>query len=75
MKVSIDNVSASGDGVGVYALGSPKVLLSRSVITGNTGGVFNDTSPNTFYSFGNNQIGLNGTDGSDSLMQGTYTLQ
>ena len=38
-----------------------EVLLGRSVITNNTfGGITNVTSPSTFYSYGNNQINLNG---------------
>jgi hypothetical protein len=75
IKASIDNVSASGNSWGVQAFASANVLLSRSVITGNTTGVQNGTSSNTFYSFGNNQIGLNGTDGSSSLNKVTYVME
>ena len=76
VKVSIDDVSVSGNSNnGVEADGQASVLLGRSIITGNGTGVQNNTSGNTFYSFGNNQIGLNGTDGSSSLNKATYTLQ
>jgi hypothetical protein len=64
-KVSIDNVSVSGDLIGIQDNGAI-VLLSRSVITGNSVGVQNGTS-NTFYSFGNNQINGNTTDGYTTL--------
>ena len=76
VKVSIDDVSVSGNSTnGIEADGQASVLLGRSVITGNGTGVQNSTSGNTFYSFGNNQIGLNGTDGSSSLNKATFTLQ
>jgi hypothetical protein len=77
VKVSIDDVSVSGNSTnGIEADGQASVLLGRSVITGNGTGVLNNTSGNTFYSFGNNQIGLNTTaDGSSSLNKATYTLQ
>jgi hypothetical protein len=35
------------------------VQLSRSTIIGNQYGVLNTTNPNTFYSYGNNQINGN----------------
>jgi hypothetical protein len=67
-KVSIDNVSVTGNDQGIVAFGPPvNVLLGRSVITGNNTGVVNGTSPNTFYSYGDNRINLNGTDGYSSL--------
>jgi hypothetical protein len=76
VKVSIDDVSVSGNSTnGVESDGQASVLLGRSIITGNGTGVQNNTSGNTFYSFSNNQIGLNGTDGSSSLNKTTYTLQ
>jgi hypothetical protein len=63
VKASIDNLWASGNLTGVEAYNSVNVLLGRSVITSNATGVFNGTSPgNTFYSYGNNQINLNGVD-------------
>jgi hypothetical protein len=76
VKVSIDDVSVSGNSTnGIEADGQASVLLGRSVITGNATGVQNNTSGNTFYSFSNNQIGLNTTDGSSNLNKATYTLQ
>jgi hypothetical protein len=59
--VSIDNADISSNAeAGIQAI-SGKVLLGRSVITGNLSfGVYNQTSPNTFYTYGNNQINLNG---------------
>jgi hypothetical protein len=64
--LSIDNVTTSGNGyggvvgVGIDFGGTANVLLGRSVITGNyAGGITNNTSPNTFYTYGNNQINLN----------------
>jgi hypothetical protein len=46
---------------GIHATGTPKVVLGRSVITSNsTNGIQNDTSPNTFYTYQNNQMNLNG---------------
>jgi hypothetical protein len=60
LAVSIDNTAATGNASGIYAdLGTEKVVLGRSVITGNATGVQNFTSSNTFYTYGNNQINLN----------------
>jgi hypothetical protein len=67
MKVSIDNVSASGNFIGIQDNFNANVLLGRSVIIGNSTGIQNDTSPNTFYTYGNNQINENNTDGYTSL--------
>jgi hypothetical protein len=62
LAVSIDNTSSNSNATGVYAFGTPKVSLGRSVITANTGdGILNNTSPNTFYSYQDNRINLNGT--------------
>ena len=63
IKVSLDNLTVSSNtNYGVDAEGTPNVLLSRSVITNNGTGANNQTSPNTFYTYGNNQINLNGND-------------
>jgi len=67
LKVSIDNVTVGGNFFGIVASTPANVLLGRSVITGNGTGVQNSTSPNTFYSYGDNRINLNGTDGYSSL--------
>jgi hypothetical protein len=67
-KVSIDNVSITGNDQGIVAFGGTvNVLLGRSVITGNNTGVVNSTSPNTFYTYKDNRINLNVTDISGAL--------
>ena len=61
--VSIDSTNLIGNTTtGIEADGNVKVLLGHSVVTGNQTGVTNQTS-NTFYTYGNNQINLNGTGG------------
>jgi parallel beta helix pectate lyase-like protein len=78
LSVSIDHVSATDNGYGVLAEGTATVLLGRSVITSNITGVANSTSPNTFYSYGNNAINNNGTGPADDIvgtMNTTYTLR
>jgi hypothetical protein len=62
LEVSIDNVTASGNVIGIFAGTPANVLLGRSVITGNGTGVDNATSPNTFGSYRDNRIDQNGTD-------------
>ena len=62
IKLSIDNVTASGNQFGITANNPANLLLGRSVITGNTTGVLNSTSPNTVYTYKDNRINLNGTD-------------
>ena len=61
VKASIDNVTVSSNVVGITGLSSASILLGRSVITGNTDGVENGT-PNTFYTYQDNRINLNGHD-------------
>jgi hypothetical protein len=76
VKVSIDNVSASGNSTnGVEADGQASVLLGRSVITGNTIGVLNSTTPNTFYTYKDNRINLNGTDVGGTALNTTFATQ
>jgi hypothetical protein len=59
LAVSIDNCDISGNYNGITTLGSPKVLLGRSVITSNSNNsISNQTS--TFFTYQNNQINLNG---------------
>ena len=72
VKVSIDNINASANVTGIGANGTPDVLLGRSVIAGNGTGVSDSTSPNTFFTFGDNRINGNTTDGYTSL-NGTLT--
>jgi hypothetical protein len=62
LKLSIDNVNVSGNSEGIVADHTANVLLGRSVITGNGTGINNATSPNTFFSYQNNQIDLNTSD-------------
>jgi hypothetical protein len=59
LTVSIDNVSAAGNFQGIFANNTTNVLLGRSVITGNSDGIENVTSPNTIYSYRDNRINLN----------------
>jgi hypothetical protein len=63
LAVSIDNTSINSNAYGISANNTPKVTLGRSVITANTNfGINNGTSPNTFYSYGDNRINENATD-------------
>jgi hypothetical protein len=62
MVLSIDNASVGNNGTGVWALNAAQVTLGRSVVTANSNGVSNSTSPNTLYSYGDNEINLNTTD-------------
>jgi hypothetical protein len=68
VTVSVDNVSMSGNNVGIAGVNSPQVLLGRSVITGNVTGIFNGTSPNAFYTYKDNRINLN------TMVDGANTL-
>jgi hypothetical protein len=77
LKVSIDNVTISGNNIdGIRANPPANVLLGRSVITGNTNGVTNNTS-GTFYTYKDNRINLNGTDigGFTPSLNTTFTVQ
>jgi hypothetical protein len=59
-NVSIDNVTVNGNATaGILANGIAHVMLGRSVITQNSTGVINSTSPNTFYTYRDNRINLN----------------
>jgi hypothetical protein len=75
LKLSIDNVTMSGNGTGIEARTPANVLLGRSVITGNLIGAYNNTSPNTFFSYQDNRINLNGTDISGPALNTTFTSQ
>jgi hypothetical protein len=59
LKVSVDNVSASSNNVGINTSNNANLLLGRSVITGNTTGVNNNA---TIYTYHDNRIDLNTTD-------------
>jgi len=62
LRVSIDGVHASGNQkYGVEAYSSASVLLGRSTLVNNAQyGVRNGTSPNTFYTYSDNHLDLNG---------------
>jgi hypothetical protein len=75
LKVSIDNVTVSGNNYGIWADSPANVLLGRSVITGNGTGVFNGTSPNTIYTYKDNRINLNATDIFGGALNISFTVQ
>jgi hypothetical protein len=77
LAVSIDNATSNGNQFGIQAVNTPSVTLGRSVINGNAIGVNNNTSPNTFYTYGNNQINLNIADigGGTPALNTTFTLR
>jgi hypothetical protein len=54
--VSIDNVTANGNSFGIGMGGVARVVLGRSIITGNGTGIENDTSPNSFFTYKDNRI-------------------
>jgi hypothetical protein len=60
LKVSIDNVTAVGNGEGIVAATNSLVVIGRSTITGNGTGV--NYAANTLASFGNNQVNQNNAD-------------
>jgi hypothetical protein len=61
-SVSIDNDTVSNNPTGILAKGTSRIVLGRSAITNNTNyGIDNETSPNTCYTYQNNQINLNGS--------------
>ena len=59
IAVSIKNLTATYNSEGISASGTSNVQLGQSVIIGNTYGILNNTSPNTFYTYNNNQISQN----------------
>jgi Right handed beta helix region len=71
LQVSIDNTIVNNNvSDGIDAINNVKVLLGRSVITGNGEyGIYNDTTvnsqPNTFYSYKDNRINGNGANTTD----------
>jgi hypothetical protein len=73
--LSIDNTTFNGNTVGIFAQPPASVLLSRSVIQGNGTGINNTTSPNTFYTYGNNLIDLNAQNFSGALPNSSVTLR
>ena len=61
LTVSIDNTGLSGNGAGIVADGTPKVLLGRSAITGNGEGVITSDA-GFFFTYKDNRINGNGAD-------------
>jgi hypothetical protein len=59
ITVSIDNLVATNNFEGVAVWGTSNLQLGHSLITGNTYGIINNTMPNTFYTYNNNQISQN----------------
>ena len=75
VTVSVDNVTMSGNNFGIAEVNSHRVLLGRSVITGNATGVANSTSPNTFYTYKDNRINLNTTTDVTNALNTTLSVQ
>ena len=61
LTLSIDNSSISGNAIGISS-GIATILLGRSAITSNTAVGVNDSTPGTFFTYGDNRINGNGTD-------------
>jgi hypothetical protein len=69
MEVSIDSVTAGNQSIGIEADNEVSVLLSRSFITGNSNlGIKNQTSPNEFYSYGDNRVNFNASDIDNAML-------
>src|SRR6516225_2341595 len=75
LTLSIDNVEVASNATGIVMFDAPKVILGRSVITGNGLGILNQTSPNTFYTYGNNQINLNPNGDISAALNTTFKPQ
>lgn len=74
IQVAIDNVNVSNNGNGIEAHPAVKVLLSRSVVTGNQIGILNSTS-GTFYTYQDNRVFLNGVEDLSAQLNTTPTFQ
>ena len=76
-QISIDNVTIGGNHAnGIEAFGTVHVLLGRSVIaTNNAVGIQNNTSPNTFFTYQDNRINLNGGGDIAGPMNTTFAQQ
>jgi hypothetical protein len=73
--MSIDNVTMNGNtSYGIFAAPPTAILLSRSVIQGNSYGIANATS-NTFYTYGNNLIDRNYNGNISSPLNTNATLR
>jgi hypothetical protein len=61
ISLGIDNSNVGNNLYGLYATGTPYVVLGRSSFTQNEFyGVYNNTSSSTVFSFGNNDLDFNG---------------
>jgi hypothetical protein len=74
--LSIDNVSVVGNAnTGIVVTGPATVLLGRSIVAANGIGVENNTNANTFYTYKDNRINLNGMDFAGTPLNTTFTPQ
>jgi hypothetical protein len=74
--LSIDNVSVVGNAnTGIFVTGPATVLLGRSIVAANGIGVENNTTANTFYTYKDNRINLNGMDFFGTPLNTTFTAQ
>ena len=74
LTVSVDNTTLNGNGTAIFGLSPAAVMLSRSVIQGNGVGTNNQTS-NTFYTYSNNLIDLNGQNFMGGALYSGVTLR
>ena len=74
VTISVDNTTLNGNNTAIAADQPARVMLSRSVIQGNATGTINDTA-NTFYTYGNNLIDLNGQNFSGGALYSGVTLR
>jgi hypothetical protein len=75
LTATIDLSTFSNNNYGFAVGGTPIVMLGRSVITTNAVGIENNTSPNTFYSYGSNEINQNGSDIGGTALNTAYKPQ
>ena len=67
LSVSLDNLTASNNNVGIVANNTVKVVLNRSFVTQNNVGIENEVTTNgKFFSMGNNCIELNNSPNVDN---------
>jgi hypothetical protein len=75
LTATVDMSAVNNNAYGI-SVSSGTLLLGRSVITSNqVYGIFNDTSPNTFYTYGNNQINKNGVNDIAGALNTAYKPQ
>ncbi len=67
LSVSLDNLTASNNSIGIIANNTVKVVLNRSFVTQNNVGIENEVTTNgKFFSMGNNCIELNNSPNVDN---------